>query len=102
MVVNIDVEVLLLPGWMLSCVFLHRRLPLLLSRFHLDVRVHFAEKLGVVGQMSTEQVHAESTLIRVLIAFELPYLLSQFFNRLLLFRKFLVKSDFLVDLLRLQ
>ena len=48
-VVNFKIEVFVFPDWFLACVFLNRRLPLLLAASHFDVRVHLSEELGVVG-----------------------------------------------------
>ena len=41
-------------------------MPLLLSRLHLDVRVHFANNFGVVFQFGTKEVHTEGTLVTVM------------------------------------
>ncbi len=84
MVVNIDVEILLLPDRIFPCVPFHRRLPLLLSRLQLDVGVHFTEYLGVVSQLSAKQVYAKSPFVKVLTALKLFDFLCHFRNRPLL------------------
>jgi hypothetical protein len=48
-VVYFKIKVFAFPDWFLACVFLNRRLPLLLAASHFDVRVHLSEELGVVG-----------------------------------------------------
>ena len=54
-IVDLDVEVVVVPLWVLTSIFADGRLELLLTASELDIGVHLANRLNVVGKVSLHE-----------------------------------------------